>query len=321
MEIGKRRIKPGIEDAVRKGLLRESKFLPEWIAMDQSGRELFSEIAKLPEFYLSNSIGELSTLYNKAIAYNLKDESKRWNVIEWLDHPLQSSSLVREMLNAGIAVSYFPVTNSQHLAEYNNEKLFSLSSKIQLKDPSPDFTDAFEEIPEGGSPSLFLIGPWAESMESDDLAVMLKAIGVRSGRKDRIILHMDLIKSPAVIEKAYYDYQGTNAVYHKNALVRMNREMGANFDLKQFEYWPIYDAVTGSCKRYLVSQSEHVVKFQRPDFQVKFNPWETISIGSSQKYDNEMITGLLQMSGAVIEKRLTDRQDSYAIFILRSVRM
>lgn len=320
MEIGKRRIKPGIEDAVRKGLSRESKFLPEWIAMDQSGRELFQEISKLPEFYLSSSVSELSALYDKAIAYNLKDESKRWNVIEWLDHPLQSTNLVREMVNAGIAVNYFPVTHSMHLAEFVTQKFGGAVAKLYFKEPSPDFTDAFEEIP-AGSPSLFLIGPWAETMESNDLAVMIKAIGVRSGRKDRIIVHFDLMKSPAVIEKAYYDYQGSNAVYHKNALVRMNREMGANFDLKQFEYWPIYDAVTGSCKRYLVSQSEHIVKFQRPEFQVKFNPWETISIGSSQKYDNELISDLLQMSGAVIEKKLTDRQNSYAMFILRSVRM
>lgn len=321
MEIGRRRIKPSIDDAVKKGLQRENKFLPEWLLLDHLGRELFDEISMLPEFYLASSLRRLGDLYHKAIAFNLKDESKRWNVIEWVDHPLHNPALLQQMVNAGIALNYFPVTHSAYLAKHIDDTINDPGSKLQMREPSPDFSDSFEEIPENGTPSLFLIGPWAEAAETNDLAVMLKAIGVRAGRKDRIILHLDLMKSPSVIEKAYFDYKGVNSVYHKNALTRMNREMGANFDLKQFEYWPIYDAVTGSCKRYLVSQSEQVVKFQKPGFQVKFNPWETIAVGTSQKYDDEMISDLLEMAGVIVERKLMDQSNAYAMFILRSVRM
>jgi L-histidine N-alpha-methyltransferase len=321
MEIGKRKIQPGIDAKVKSGLSCEGKFLPEWVLMDQRGREIFQEIKALPEFYVSSSISELSSLYHKAIASNFRQDSKRWNVIAWLDHPLHESSLVGEMLKSGITIDYFPITHSSGTVEWVNAELKKLGPLIQVRDATPDFSDTFDEISLHAHPTLFLFGPSAEGFESNDLAILLKVIGSRSGRRDRVVINFDLMKSPSVIEKAYYDYTGVNSLYYKSALERINREMGANFNLRQFEYWPIYDAVTGTCRRYLVSQTDQVIKFTRPVFEIRFLPWETISIGLSQKYDDEMISDLLQMSGMAMEKKLVDQNKLGALCILRSIRM
>ena len=154
-----------------------------------------------------------------------------------------------------------------------------------------------------------------------DFVEISRDIGGRVDMSAAGLIGLMLMKSPAVIEKAYYDYKGVNTLYHKNALIRMNREMGANFDPQQFEYWPIYDAVTGTCRRYLVSQTEQVVKFSRQGFQIAFNSWETISVGLSQKYDNEMIHDLLEMSGMDMERSLGDHRQLCTLLMLRSIRM
>ncbi len=321
MEIGRRRIQPGIDDAVRKGLLGEVKYLPEWVLMDTNGVAIFDEVTRLPEFYLAPGLHELSSLYHKAIAGNLRAESKRWNVIHWIDHPLFDLSLVRELAHAGTVFDYYPVSHSAVNAGGVQNELGRLGAQVFVKEATPDFSDAFDELSLNGNPTLFLVGPAADGYELNDLAITLKAVSLRSGKRDRVLLNLDLMKSPAVIEKAYYDYKGVNTLYHKNALIRMNREMGANFDPQQFEYWPIYDAVTGTCRRYLVSQTEQVVKFSRQGFQIAFNSWETISVGLSQKYDNEMIHDLLEMSGMDMERSLGDHRQLCTLLMLRSIRM
>jgi L-histidine Nalpha-methyltransferase len=322
MQIGHRTIQPDITQTVRKGLLTGTKFLPEWTLLDDNGRAFVSEITALPEYYLSSSQNEINMLYNKAIAYNLRDYSAHWNVVAWLDHSSPFDvSLLESIANAGVHMDFYPVTFSQEILEWNRNAFQPVSSSIDVKPASPDFTNAFDALSWQKNPTLFYVGSFAESLEVNDLAVVLKALATKSRRRDRIIVNFDLMKSPSVIEKAYHDYKGINTMYHKNALVRINREMKANFESRQFEYWPIYDAVTGSCRRYLVSLTEQVVKFPDHHFEAWFKPWETINIGLNQKYTIETVGELLAMAGLVIDKILYDQRKYYAMAILKAVGM
>ncbi len=321
METRKRSVQPGIHDTVRKGLSDESKYLPEWLLMNEDGVSIFAEVARLEEFYPAHALTELDALYSKAIAYNLRQESRAWNVVMFLDHPLVSYSLLSELAKSGAEINFIPVTSSALKAEEAKNVVASAIPSVLIREAWPYFTEIFNELQSLSAPTLYYFGPAVEVFEINDLAVMLKAIASRTGRKDRIIGHFDLLKSPAVIEKAYQDPMGINAVYCRNALVRMNRELRANFDARLFEYWPIYDAVTGTCRRYLVSQAEQLVKIPELDMEVTFHPWETISIGLSQKYDDEMIGQLLEMSAITCERKLINEKWNYAMMIMRSIRM
>jgi L-histidine Nalpha-methyltransferase len=322
METGRRTIQPDISQTVRKGLLSGSKFLPEWTLLDDNGRDLMEEITALPEHYLSSSQNEINKLYNKAIAYNFKDYSSQWNVVVWMDQPSPFDvSLIESFALAGIQINLYPVTHSHSVLAWNKHAYQAFSSSITIKNASPDFSEAFQDDAWPKNPTLYYIGSFGGSLEVNDLAFVLKALATKCSNRDRIIINFDLMKSPSVIEKAYHDYKGINTLYHKNALVRINREMKANFELRQFEYWPIYDAVTGSCRRYVVSLTEQVVRFPDHHFEAWFKPWETITIALSQKYSMEMVGDVLAMAGLVVDKILFDQHKQYGTAILKAIAM
>jgi L-histidine Nalpha-methyltransferase len=169
-------------------------------------------------------------------------------------------------------------------------------------------------------PTLILfMGANIGNFDMSEGAMLLKAISSRLKPKDRMLVSFDMMKSPSVIEKAYHDYKGITTLFKKNLLVRINRELSANFDLQQFEYWPIYDAVSGSCRSYLVSMKSQVVTIKSLDMDISFKPWETIFTGNAQKYSEEMIQELVGIAGLSMEKKLYDNRRYFSLILLKSI--
>jgi L-histidine Nalpha-methyltransferase len=319
MKVRGQTIQFGIAAVVKKGLLSDRKEFPYWLTLDNLGLEIREEIRRLPEFYPAVSRAEIDTLYSTAIALNFKQESKRWNFLDWMDDtPGDASSLLEAFVKNGMSIIYYPVASSAEIAVHNRNLIKSHVPSIVETAAVGEVSELIESLQHDRSPSLFFLNS-AESVDINDLAVLLRALSLTMGKKDRVMILFDLMKSPAVIEKACHDYKGVNGLLHKNALTRINREMNANFNPRQFEYWPIYDAVTGTCRRYLVSTCEQVVKFSQENFEVVFKPWETISMGLSQKYSEEMIDDLLQMAGLRLEKMIFDQRKYEALCILKSI--
>jgi L-histidine Nalpha-methyltransferase len=310
----------GIQPTVKRGLTSGMKYLPEWLLLDEAGLELASEISHLPEYYPSACAAEIYSLYSHAIASNFRQENRSWNFIDWIDHPSREGfSLLTAFRKAGVDVVYYPVASSEAVTVQAGKLVEQELPGVLHTVAYAELTEPLNHLPTKNFPTIYFLGDGVGNVDTNDLSVLLKAISMKMERKDRVILNIDLMKSPSVIEKAYHDYTGVNTLYHKNVLTRINREMQSNFDLRQFEYWPIYDAVTGSCRKYLVSMTEQKVTFPKDNFSAMFKSWETISLGLSQKYNDESIRALIEMSGLQVEKMLYDRRRYYTLMILKSV--
>jgi L-histidine N-alpha-methyltransferase len=129
--------------------------------------------------------------------------------------------------------------------------------------------------------------------------------------QDRLLIGFDLKKSPEVILKAYNDKYGLTRDFNLNYLKRLNEELGANFNLDNFEHAPLYDPQNGVAKSYLVSTCEQTVVFSALNRAIRFSKWETIYTEQSQKYDTEMIHNLAELSGFEVEKNFTDTQSYF----------
>jgi L-histidine Nalpha-methyltransferase len=313
-------MQPGIQRTVKRGLENNRKYLPEWLLLDQTGQELAFEISQLPEYYPSACAAEMYSLYGYAIACNFRQESRSWNFIDWIDHPTREGfSFLSACRKAGIELFYYPVATSETVTLQAGKLVEEGLPGVVHSMAYAALTEPLSYLPTKNFPTIYFLGDGAGNVDTNDLSVALKAISMKMKRKDRVILNLDLMKSPSVIEKAYHDYTGVNTLYHKNVLARINREMQSNFDLRQFEYWPIYDAVAGTCRKYLVSLTEQKVTFPKDNFTAMFKPWETIAVGLSQKYNEESTRELIAMSGLAVEKMLYDSRRYYTLMILKSV--
>ncbi|HXB09298.1 MAG TPA: L-histidine N(alpha)-methyltransferase, partial [Puia sp.] len=112
---------------------------------------------------------------------------------------------------------------------------------------------------------------------------------------DLLLVGFDLKKHPRTILDAYNDRQGITRAFNLNLLTRINRELGADFDLEQFEHYPVYDPGSGACKSYLISRIGQEVHLG--DKKIVFAENEAIHMEISQKYTMAETESMAVQSG------------------------
>ncbi len=93
--------------------------------------------------------------------------------------------------------------------------------------------------------------------------------------------------------------------------MRLNRELGADFNPDHFLHAPHYDPQTGAAKSYLVSTREQTVRLSTLSDTIHFRKWESIYTEMSQKYDPEMINDLAEASGFELVENLFDSREYF----------
>jgi uncharacterized SAM-dependent methyltransferase len=69
-----------------------------------------------------------------------------------------------------------------------------------------------------------------------------------------LLIGVGLIKAPDILHRAYSDDAGTTAEFNLNLLARINRELGANFDLAAFEHRAFYNSAQGRIEMHLAKR-------------------------------------------------------------------
>src|SRR5260221_5780448 len=128
---------------------------------------------------------------------------------------------------------------------------------------------------------------------------------------DLLFVVFNLQKDPHVIVRAYDDSRGVTAAFNLNLLKRINRELGANFDLDKFCHYAIYRPVEFSARSFLISRENQTVHIGALDRDFEFEQWETIFMEISQQYSQRMIEEMARESGFAIKQNFCDSKNYY----------
>jgi len=152
----------------------------------------------------------------------------------------------------------------------------------------------------------------------------LVEFGSGSSRKARILLGagaarlvgVDLIKSPDILYRAYNDAAGVTAKFNLNLLGRINRELDADFDLRQFEHVARFNEATQSVEMHLRARHEQSVAIRDCGLTVAFAAGETIWTESSHKYTPQDVAELADASGFAMQAQWIDEKWPFANSLL-----
>jgi dimethylhistidine N-methyltransferase len=136
-------------------------------------------------------------------------------------------------------------------------------------------------------------------------------LSMTRGQASRMLVGVDLRKDANVLHAAYNDSRRVTAAFNLNLLARINRELGADFDLKQFAHYAFYNAAAGRIEMHLVSLSQQTVRIGRHRFA--FAPGESIHTENSYKYSVEGFRALAAQAGFSARKIWTDREGLFAL--------
>lgn len=139
--------------------------------------------------------------------------------------------------------------------------------------------------------------------------------GMRPG--DRLLLGADLIKPESELLLAYDDPLGVTAAFNRNLLLRINRELGGDFDLDGFDYHVTWNARAARIEAWLVSRWAQRVTIRTSGLVLDLDANESIWVESSHKYTRESIFALLAEAGFTKECCWENHEDGFALALVK----
>lgn len=297
---------PSLAEHVREGLGADRKFLGCQYFYDAEGSRLFEEICAQPEYYLTRV--EESMIRASADAM-VSCSNEPLAIIELGSG---SSSKTRWILEAALrrqgGAHYVPIDISPTALAEAATRLGTEFPDLRVTAYCGPYQAALPELSRRlrGPKLLLFLGSSLGNYDHPAAANLLRQMGRAVGAGGRLLLGTDLRKERSVLEAAYDDAAGVTARFNLNLLARINRELGANFDLSRFRHRAVYDEQAGRIEMYLVSQGTQRVEIPGAGLTVTLADGEAIHTENSHKYDGLILARLAAESGFEEEASWTD---------------
>ena len=162
----------------------------------------------------------------------------------------------------------------------------------------------------------FFPGSSIGNLTSEEAVGLLGRIAQLVGNDGGLLIGVDLVKDIGVLEAAYNDQQKVTEAFNKNLLVRLNRELGANFQVDRFQHRAFYNRDLDRIEMHLVSEGEQVIRIA--DELIHFKAGETIHTENSHKYSIAGFHRLALRAGFHPVKVWTDPDDLFSIHYLQT---
>ena len=290
------------------GLALPQKALPPKYFYDDAGSRLFERICRLPEYYLTRVELALTRANLASIA---RFAGRGCELIEYgSGESLKTRLLIRALRPA----AYLPVDISPAALRAAAERLGREFPWLEIVPVNGDFSRPVA-LPRARAPRVvYFPGSTIGNLTPDEAHAFLS---MTRGQAARMLVGVDLRKDANTLHAAYNDSRGVTAAFNLNLLARINRELGADFDLRRFAHYAFWNAAAGRIEMHLVSSARQGVRIGRHRFE--FETGESIHTENSYKYSIEGFRALAERAGYVAVKTWTDRKALFALHALKSV--
>jgi dimethylhistidine N-methyltransferase len=303
---------------VLKGLQSSPKYLDSKYFYDKKGDELFQKIMDSDEYYLTNAEMEIFSKQTTEIANELLKETNKLDVIEFgPGDAIKSVYLLKELSERNSLVNYFPIDISKNIIDILNEKLPEEIPGISINGFSGEYLEmlaAANKISSNKKLVLFL-GANIGNFKFNEMPKFCKNLRGLLSENDMVLIGFDLKKDPKKILAAYNDRAGFTAEFNLNLLMRINKELDANFDINNFEHYATYDPGTGACKSYLISTKEQTVNIKNN--LIEFEKFEPVFMEISQKYSIPQINEIGKECGFQVLAHFFDCEKYFVDVVLK----
>ena len=309
------------EDVLR-GLSSTPKQLSSKYFYDDEGSRLFQEIMRLPEYYPTRAEYKIFTERKDDIYRAFTDGSNAVDLIELgAGDGTKTAVLIAHFLEQGVDFTYSPIDISQ---EANDALLASFREKfpdLRINPHTGDYFKVLGSLKNGSDRRkiLMFLGSNIGNFQRDGAVDFFRQLRAVMHENDRLFIGFDMQKDPRVIVRAYDDPQGVTAAFNLNLLRRINRELGADFDLDKFSHYAQYRPVECAARSFLISREKQAVHIGALGRSFDIEQWEAIFMEISQKYTPAMIEDLAAESGFEIETEFFDEENFYTDSLWRPI--
>ncbi len=293
------------------GLSARRKALSPKYFYDAAGSELFEAICLTPEYYPTRT----ETALLREIALELMDSLPAGAVL--VEFGSGASDKTRLLLDAAPQISaYVPIDISPDALDKAARRLRQSYPELPVAPLVGDFTTALV-LPESvrGMPAVgFFPGSTIGNFTPVEAVGFLQSARRMLGDGAMLIVGADIVKDEATLLAAYDDAAGVTARFNKNLLVRINRELGGDFDLNAFEHEARWNPEHSRMEMHLVSRADQIVNAAGHAFA--FKAGESLHTENSHKFTGASLAALAGRAGWCMARQWTSAAPQFAVFCL-----
>jgi dimethylhistidine N-methyltransferase len=303
-------------EEVRQGLTATPKWLPCKYFYDDRGLALFDQICRLPEYYLTRTETEILEKQSAAIIAECPAPLALAELGSGSSE--KTPLLIEPLLDRQGGLRYYPIDILPSALDGSGRRLVQAYPSLSVVGLVGEFGDGLKYLEKlkGESRLLAFLGSTVGNFNEAENERFFPRLRRALRPADRFLLGVDLHKDPAILQAAYDDSQGITAQFNLNLLVRINRELGADFDVDSFEHRAPFNEALHRIEMYLVSLRDQRVRLEALGLTVAFRGGETIHTENCYKHSVPAMTGLLDRHGFRVLHLYTDPAQWFGLFLV-----
>lgn len=298
------------------GFARVPRTLPCMYFYDEAGCAIYDEITRLEEYYPPRIEAAI-------LARHAGDMLGRCGPGELLELGAGSATRTRllldETIRCGKPLEFTPTDASMAMLGATVEALRQEYPGGRITGILGDFDATLDQLEPRSDRTIVFLGGTVGNLTDAEI----RALAARSARAlapgGHFLVGFDRQEHPgkpaAILHRAYNDSSGVTARFNLNLLARVNRELGANFDLAQWWHDAPYDARLHRIEMHLVSALDQDVHVPALDRTYRFAAGERILTEISRKFTAERIGRLF--APLELEASWTDDAGLFGMALLR----
>ena len=305
---------------VDQGLRSSPKTLPSKYFYDRRGDELFVQIMKMPEYYVTRAEYEIFKEQNHRII-NALDLNPN-NYFELIElgpgDGTKTKELLKTLIKGKFDFDYIPIDISKNALNQLEQSLQVELPEVSVQTKHGDYFTMLESLKDSNHPKVLLfLGSNIGNMTDVEASGFIYKLGANLKFGDKLLLGVDLIKSEMIVGPAYNDVSGITKMFNLNLLHRINNELEGDFILENFNHKPEYSVEDGIARSFIESTKDQTVNINGNVNPYFFKKGELIQTEISRKYNDEIIRTIIKDTDFKISGKLTDSKNYFSDYILR----
>ena len=298
-----------LED-VRHGLTSYRKHLPSKYFYDARGSNLFEEIARLPEYYLTRAETEILSAHSD----DLMTRTQPDELVELGSGSSRKTvMLIEAMRRTGGGKRYVPIDISEDVLRAATKELGAAYDWLEIEGFVGDYVADLDKVRRRGRRLITFLGSTIGNYAPTLRYSLLRAVAAGLDPGDAFLLGIDLVKDEPTMIAAYDDAAGVSAEFNLNILQVINRELAGDIPLKAFQHVSRFDREISSMSQSLRAKREVVAKIRAIDLAVTFREGEEIHTEVACKFTRDGVEEEFASAGMGLDDWLTDSAGRFAL--------
>jgi L-histidine N-alpha-methyltransferase len=295
---------------VRAGLTAEPKQLPPKWFYDERGSELFAEITRLPEYYLTRR--ERAILAERA--HEIAGETRADTLVELGSGTSEKTRFLLDAMSAaGFLRRFVAFDVSERTLRASAARIAEEYPGVEVTAVAGDFDRHLGLLPRDGRRLIAFLGSSIGNFGPKERARFLADLRDSMDPAETLLLGVDVVKDEQRLVAAYADSAGVTAEFNRNVLEVVNRELHADFRPECFDHVARWDAESEWIEMLLRSRIEQRVTVADLDLTVTFARGEELRTEISAKFRPEGVARELEGAGLEPRHFWTDPRGDFAL--------